>query len=44
MLMTGFTLRFGDPLKMFKGFELDVRLVSYGPPTRAVHELAKTFG
>ena len=31
-------------LKMFSGFELDVRLVSYGTPSRAIVKLAEKFG
>jgi hypothetical protein len=31
-------------LKMMSGFELDVRLVSYGTPSRAVRELVNDFG
>ena len=30
-------------LKMVSGFDLDVRLVSYGSPSRTLVQLAKTF-
>jgi hypothetical protein len=31
-------------LKMMSGFELDVRLVSYGTPSRAIQQMVKDFG
>ena len=39
----GFMPPCGEPLEMMSGFDLDVRLVSYGAPSQALLQMAKDF-